>query len=321
MALPLTVDSSLDTPIYAQIADQLRYARTVGALRPGDSLPSVRVLEKRLGVNRNTVRRAFLTLVDEGFLVAHAGKAFEVATPRKLADFAPQEALRRFAEETVRSAEARGVDALQFATEVERAARHHDQQHPRWAFVECSVEQAGDFAAFTQEVWGRSVLALDLHDLEGKAEVIPPSVRALLTTAWHRAECERLVDGSDLPVIEVEVCLADRVADQIAARTGRRIGLLLRDEESLPGYQRMIEELAGSPIVGSALVDHPAEVRRMAESVEVVVCTTPCRSRASEVVPRNVETVELRYQVVRETLPPCVGSASFPISSKEGVLP
>ncbi|WP_454688106.1 MocR-like pyridoxine biosynthesis transcription factor PdxR [Achromobacter aloeverae] len=56
-----------------QLARQLRDAIGKGALRPGEPLPSTRVLAAALGVARGTVVEAFEQLVAEGFLDARGG--------------------------------------------------------------------------------------------------------------------------------------------------------------------------------------------------------------------------------------------------------
>ena len=47
-----------DSPIYAQLMDQLRRRIVSGDLPPGERLPSVRELSAQAGVNPNTVQRA-----------------------------------------------------------------------------------------------------------------------------------------------------------------------------------------------------------------------------------------------------------------------
>ena len=53
------VDQVSRSSIHLQIKDQILYAISAGELRPGDPLPSIRVLEAEPGLNRNTIRRAY----------------------------------------------------------------------------------------------------------------------------------------------------------------------------------------------------------------------------------------------------------------------
>jgi GntR family transcriptional regulator len=61
-------------PVYLQLVDQVKAAAASGALRRGESLPSVRVLAEELRVNRNTVAKAYAQLESEGVIETQAGK-------------------------------------------------------------------------------------------------------------------------------------------------------------------------------------------------------------------------------------------------------
>ena len=67
------LDPRSPTPLYAQIAGQLRVAIAAGELRAGDSLPSVRNLAGRLRVNPATVVQAYRDLEAEGFVEMRQG--------------------------------------------------------------------------------------------------------------------------------------------------------------------------------------------------------------------------------------------------------
>lgn len=64
----IVVDWSSDEPVYAQIARQIRARIIAGSLRTGAVLPSVRSIASDLGVNLNTVARAYRMLEEEGFI-------------------------------------------------------------------------------------------------------------------------------------------------------------------------------------------------------------------------------------------------------------
>ena len=83
MMLTITIDRGLENPVYEQIADQVRQLVASSALDPGTSLPSVRRLAGDLGVNLNTVARAYRVLEGEGFLVIRDRAGVRVAAPAK----------------------------------------------------------------------------------------------------------------------------------------------------------------------------------------------------------------------------------------------
>ena len=51
---------------YRQLVDQVRQAVSLGLLRPGDRLPSVREVVTQVTINPNTVHRAYRELEHEG---------------------------------------------------------------------------------------------------------------------------------------------------------------------------------------------------------------------------------------------------------------
>lgn len=65
----LTLDFSLDTPIYQQIRNQIVLGIAEGKLRPHEKLPPIRQLAIEIGVNTMTVNKAYQLLKQEGYLV------------------------------------------------------------------------------------------------------------------------------------------------------------------------------------------------------------------------------------------------------------
>ncbi len=60
-------------PIYLQIILFIKRGIVAGTVKDGDELPSRRVLSALLGVNPNTVQKAFAVLEEEGLIASRAG--------------------------------------------------------------------------------------------------------------------------------------------------------------------------------------------------------------------------------------------------------
>ena len=75
------------SPIYLQILLYIKRGIIAGIIVDGDELPSRRVLSALLGVNPNTVQKAYKLLEDEGLIQSRAGaKSCVVVTEEKLAE-------------------------------------------------------------------------------------------------------------------------------------------------------------------------------------------------------------------------------------------
>lgn len=73
-------------PVYQQIARQIRLGVGSGSLAAGAQLPSVRSLASELGVNLNTVARAYRLLKEEGFVTIQGRGGVWVAIPAASAE-------------------------------------------------------------------------------------------------------------------------------------------------------------------------------------------------------------------------------------------
>ena len=135
MMLTITIDRGLEEPVYAQVAHQVRRLIASGALGPGTTLPSVRRLAGDLGVNLNTIARAYRLLEGEGFLIIRGRSGVTVAPP---------------AEEVEHSAHAKLMEELR--TTLAR------------------LRQAGVTTDDLLEVVRREVLALDGRGMESSDE-------------------------------------------------------------------------------------------------------------------------------------------------------
>lgn len=73
-------------PIYLQIILYVKRGMAAGTIQNGDEMPSRRVLSALLGVNPNTIQKAYRLLEDEGLICSHAGaKSYASVTEAQMA--------------------------------------------------------------------------------------------------------------------------------------------------------------------------------------------------------------------------------------------
>lgn len=95
-------------PIYEQLQKTVIRYISLGVLLPGERLPSVRALAQELGVNPNTVQKAYRALEMQGVLVTLGGKGTFVSTDVSEAKQERMAALQKL-EEAVRQARDAGI--------------------------------------------------------------------------------------------------------------------------------------------------------------------------------------------------------------------
>ncbi len=79
----ITIDLESTVPIVEQVHGEIRQAIARGALRPGDPLPTVRQLADDLGINLNTVARAYRLLEGDGLVTSIRGRGSVVRSARE----------------------------------------------------------------------------------------------------------------------------------------------------------------------------------------------------------------------------------------------
>lgn len=73
-------------PIYLQIVRHIKRGIVSGHIRHGDEVPSRRRLSALLGVNPNTIQKAYVQLEEEGLMTSHTGaKSYMTLSPQTVA--------------------------------------------------------------------------------------------------------------------------------------------------------------------------------------------------------------------------------------------
>lgn len=112
------VDDRSPLPVYVQLAQQLIAAIGRGDASRGEQLPSVRDVAAALGVNPNTVNRAYAELEREGVVATKRGRGTFVAGAKRSVDM---RRLAEIAERFVAHARSLGYDGPHIVASVRDA--------------------------------------------------------------------------------------------------------------------------------------------------------------------------------------------------------
>lgn len=198
----LTVDSASATPVYRQIVEQIRYLVEGGGLGPGDRLPPVRQLADNLGVNRNTVAKAYAMLRERGLIETKgaSGTTIADAPPRERSD--PREELR----EAVLAAVRGGMTPEEVRDTAYAIARQAGSD-VRAVFAECNEERA---SAFAKELSDR-LHAVIRPSLLTELDTSTADAELVITTFFHLAEVRRWAHTCGRPIETVAIVVAPHI--------------------------------------------------------------------------------------------------------------
>lgn len=104
----ISIDYRSGEPIYDQIVGGILRLKSVGALSPGDKLPSVRSMALEIGINPNTVQKAYGILESNGVIYSVAGKGSFLSGEETAMEMIAQTARKEFLQ-AVRRARTAGL--------------------------------------------------------------------------------------------------------------------------------------------------------------------------------------------------------------------
>ncbi|MDF2716607.1 MAG: GntR family transcriptional regulator [Paenibacillus sp.] len=81
-------------PIYTQIIDDIKFKFMNGTYKPGQEIPSRRELARSLGVNPNTIQRAYREMEDMNLIVTARGQGSFMTSDTGMLESLREEALR-----------------------------------------------------------------------------------------------------------------------------------------------------------------------------------------------------------------------------------
>lgn len=108
------------SPIYLQIIHHLKMGIAAGTVQDGEELPSRRTLSALLGVNPNTIQKAFRILEEEGLIVSHVGAKSFVSVTREQVQRLEQQLPDTHARQFIKQMQAMGLSCTQVVGLVER---------------------------------------------------------------------------------------------------------------------------------------------------------------------------------------------------------
>ena len=212
----LNISESSGIPIYRQIVEQIRYMIESGALTEGEQLPSARLLADNLGINRNTIAKAYSLLRDTG-LITTRGRFGTTVRAEQLAN--PIQAYNTDARDLllgpIHECLTLGVSAEEVASLARHIAFEASSEQIKITFTECNDERARAFAKDLSERLGLEVVPSLIAELDSTAT----DSDLLITTFFHLAEVRRWARdvGQDIETAAIVVAPHVQTLVKIAA--------------------------------------------------------------------------------------------------------
>ncbi len=236
------LDRHSHLPVVAQLQEQIKAALLVGRLRPGDTLPSIRDVERELGISRNVVRQAYLALKESGILSLQHGKGVVV---QKHLDYshrsATLEKTQRLVQGVLDKSEKLGVVPSAFARFLYQRAIEEETTQPRVVYVDVGEQIAAERAAQISEFWRINVPPVSFDRLAKGNSSGLSRVRKVLTNYMRYDEVRKLVRGRNIEILPLGLVFTERAIAEFSKLPKNSTVLFVFDDADYPRLRLVVD--------------------------------------------------------------------------------
>jgi DNA-binding transcriptional regulator YhcF (GntR family) len=251
-----------------------------GTYAPDSRLPTCAQLAAELGVNKNTVSKAYRTLAGRGYLHTSAGRGtFVLKRPGRSAPDASVAELSSLLALVVQEAKLAGLGRAQFQEVVEQiTARYYDRASPRVGFVECNRPEATTLSRDLQLALGVPVEPLLLDEVIADPERYTTTYDVLAVNLSHLVLVEdRLPSAHGTESADIVGLLLppdpDSLTQVVRLSSGTRLGIVCDLAGTLQSLTGMVAAFNPGLRMTGALTGDDRGVRELIRSVDVILVT------------------------------------------------
>lgn len=294
-------------PVYVQLKEQLKFLILNGELEPGTKLPTIRQLAGYLGINRNTVQKAYQELAGEGLVECRRGRGCLVVEDAGATAGPVSAELLGVIDRAIEEAGQLGVRPDDLATFLYARAQQRPGQPitRRVVFVECQAAIAQTIAQTIQERLGVEVtpsLLDDVREPTPEAEEQLRQAHVVATTFFHIQELRRMLakSGKEVVALTVKPHLENLI--QIAGiPKGTSIGLVCLSQDCAMELQHTLESAGIQGLeVNVGGVDDLDRLGEMLPHQPVVIASDFVAEQVRPLLRSDQEFIALNYTTLDE---------------------
>src|SRR5215216_6634503 len=275
-----------------------------GLYPPGGRLPTSREMAEELGVHRNTVAKAYKSLVDLGVISSTPGRGTFAATRLDLDNrrLHAQQISDRLADDILRARRSNvSEDELRRTIDEQIAAIYHAPP-PRGAFVECNVEDLRVALAEIEQQSDVRLAPVLLDALAADAAGIVSNFDVVFTSLFHLLEVRELL-ATARPrrhIVGIHTQPDERGLAEIAQiKPDAHVGIVVSNSDGARRFRAQLQTFTEATL--KVLIQPTDEaVKNLAREVDLIVTS---RSRAAQIRRLNlsVPLIELSFHISRES--------------------
>jgi DNA-binding transcriptional regulator YhcF (GntR family) len=275
-------------PLHDQLLAQLELRILTGNAAPGQRLPSVRALARRLGLHANTVSAAYRELEASGHVELRRGAGVYVreGAPSSVEEARGLDELIRLA---LRAAFRKGYSGSEIRTAVERWLRAAPPE--RVVVVDPQAETVEILTHELRAAIPVPVAGCTIAELQREPALLSGALGLVLP--YHAARVARLAPGAVIELFHVELSRQDRET-VLALPAGAAILFISGSPSVLSFAAALVGGLRGDELlVETRLVSRRAQWKRLLPAADIVYADVLSIQAVREAHPRRLHELRL----------------------------
>lgn len=257
-----------------------------GEYATGTQLPTVRKLAQELGVNKNTVVRAYRTLEHQGFLEVTQGRGAFVRQAE------PDDSLilnrwRGQLEQVVQEAQQQGLSHKDVLYEAQRIVTQvYGTGRLRASFVECNQPDIHDMGHLLSEAVSHPLEGVLLADLVAHPQELASKYDLIITTFVHLSEVSRALSPQDREkLVGVHAMPTHDSLLKLARLHAAVVGLVCEFPTTLDTLSHIVQMYHPTATVVAALMDDRVRLQTLLGKADAIVVSRSAAPRLAELKP------------------------------------
>lgn len=257
-----------------------------GSYAEGSQLPTVRELAEQMGVNKNTVVRAYQALERKGYLSLTRGRGAFVRQREPLLGAVDSRWLARL-DQLLDDARGRALSRDALIHELTRGVdRLYGSPGLKVAFVECNAPDIDDMGGQLSLAIAQPLQGVMLSDFLAQSEELTARYDLLVTTFYHLGEVGRALGPTQADkLIGVHAMPVHDSLLKVARLHAQVIGLVCDRPSTVDNLTHIIHTYHPTATIMPALIDDAPRLKMLLSKADAIVVTRSCHGQLTALQP------------------------------------
>lgn len=308
------IDRTNKMPFYLQLKELIIYYISTGVIQDNHQLPGVNILGKQLGINFETVRKAYKELEKDGLIKMERGRGTYVTLQNGPIPKKNDYIRSTFNHEELIRTGVKGLLHKGMNTEDVRKMILNILEETRKErftadifFTECNLYQVREYSKILSAYLGHEVKPVLLKDIKEEVERNLKSSYekpTIITTGFHINEIRNAFKDQPVRVLALIMSMSPetRLALQGLGKDAC-FGFICRDSESLSFWEELLkEELGTASKISCCILDDKEELIKILNNADVLLASPPVYEGVKKIAPEGTPVFNIFDRVDKMSL-------------------